>query len=225
MSFRFFPGDMVVAANHRVGTGFQKNKYGTVLKVGAHGALVKLQWTDGGALPHPDETWFNFGKLDFAVYDEETSKWRTYKNRGDVSMSTKKQEKSAEKPNEKPSEQTQKTATAEEDIFEKMAARGIDPLDLFLQMGAKIIQKSHADFAHAKEVMDEAAASVKESEGVLLIAREHLKETEKAYEVAMQAQQNAEQQLAAARKLHAAASEKYAECGRKHADVQRRMGE
>lgn len=222
MSFRFFPGDTVVAVNNRVGGGLQKNKYGTVLKVGAHGALVKLQWTDGGVLPHPDETWFNFGKLDFAIYDEETSKWRTYKNRGDVSMSSK---KSPEKPAEKIPEKPQKTSNVEEDIFEKMSAHGIDPMDLFLQMGARIIQKSHADLANAKEAVNEAAASVKESEEVLLIAREHLKEVEKTYEAAMLAQQNAEQQLSAARKLHATASEKYAECSRKHADVQRRMGE
>lgn len=222
MSFRFFPGDTVVTVNNRVGNGFQKNKYGTVLKVGAHGALVKLQWTDGGVLPHPDETWFNFGKLDFAIYDEESTKWRTYKNRGDVSMSTK---KAPEKPVEKIPEKPQKTDDAGEDIFEKMTARGIDPLDLFLQMGAKIIQKSRTDLSNAKEAVDEAAANVKESEGVLLIARDHLKEVEKAYEAAMVAQQNAEQQLSAARKVHTAASEKYAECGRKHADVQRRMGE
>ena len=229
MSLRFFPGDTVVAVNNRVAEGFAKHKYGTVVKIGSHGALVKLQWTDGGKLAKIDETWFNFGQLDFAVYDSTTSTWRTCKRREDMQVTKKQEPKAAEKTTEKPVEKLPEKVSAPapdtQDIFAKMSAQGIDAVELFLQLGSQIVKQAVASVAEVKAELDDAALEAKDAETGLLVARDHLKEAEKAYEAAMVSQQNAEQRLSNARKRQTAASEQLAERERKLSDVRRRMGE
>lgn len=229
MSLRFFPGDTVVATNPRVGANVAKHKYGTVSRIGSSAALVKLQWTDSGPLSRADETWFRFGQLDFAVYDDNTRSWRTCKNREDMKHMTKPEPKVAEKVQEKPVEKIPEKAAppaAENtDIFTKMSAQGIDPVALFLELGAQIVKKAGSSVSEAKAELEDATAEARDAESGLLVARDHLKATEKAYENAMVSQQNAEQRLSNARKRQASAAEKHTECERKYSDVRRRMNE